>query len=562
VAIISGGIDLSIPAVMTLMGAVLVKQSAGHNQDLLTTVALALAVATGIGAVNGVLIAYVRLNALIVTLAMAGTVTGGTLLWAGVSFSSSGSVPSDAMRLAQSHVGWVSTLAFIAIVMLIVFAWGLRRTRLGRYFVAAGTNPSAAKTLGIPVPRYEAAGYVVAGFAYGLAGLLLAAVLKSPDYSLGGPYQLETIVAVALGGASLAGGPASVAGTGAACAFLALLDQYLSIKGLAAGVRQLVNGGVLLAAVALVTVGRPGSVNQRVRSLIEPARRLVSPKHPEKPAPRARRPGCRTEETMSRSLDDYKDKYENARFERHNGVLEITLHTEGGPLAWSDSAHTYLPHAFYDVAHDPENRAVILTTEGDVWCDTVDPNSFVFDASVPPVAIDRIYTEAKALLFNLLDIRVPLITAFPGPAPVHADLGLVGDIVLASETAYFQCQHFGNWNIVPGDGNHVIYPMLLGTNRGRYHLLLSKPFTAQEAHEWGIVAEVLAPDHVKPRAREIAAELAAKPILGLRYTREAIGLDLKRQLQAYTSLGLALEGFSSGYGNWAGSSLHEPGADA
>lgn len=260
---------------------------------------------------------------------------------------------------------------------------------------------------------------------------------------------------------------------------------------------------------------------------------------------------------MARLFEEYKDRYRNARMERSDGVLELTFHTEGGPVQLSDRLHADLPDLFYDIGQDPENRVILMTGAGGVWCDTVDPSSFILDPTPPPVEMDRIYTEGRMIFSNILEIRVPVITAFPGAAPIHADIGLISDIVLASDTAWFQNQHFGNWNMVPGDGNHIIYPWLLGGNRGRHFLLTSKIWTAHEAHEWGVVAEVLAPDQLMPRARELARQIAAKPILTLRYTRELLTAELRQLFQQQLPFGLALEGFSSGYGTWAGSTLHE-----
>jgi enoyl-CoA hydratase/carnithine racemase len=95
----------------------------------------------------------------------------------------------------------------------------------------------------------------------------------------------------------------------------------------------------------------------------------------------------------------------------------VTLHDgNGGPLKWSDSAHTELPLAFRDIANDPENKVVILTGAGDAFIDGGDPNSFRLDPATPPIGPDQIYQEGKDLLFGHLDIRVPMIAAINGPA--------------------------------------------------------------------------------------------------------------------------------------------------
>jgi ribose transport system permease protein len=253
--IMLGGIDLSVPAVITFVGAIVVHQSNSADGKLTEAVVVALVVALLIGLVNGLLVAVLRLNALIVTLAMAGIVLGVSLLWVGQNYSSTGTVPSHLGDFANRNVGPVSVIAIIGVVVIAAVGLALRSTRVGRSYVAAGTSPTAARVIGIRVVAYEVGGYVAAAGLYAIAGVLLAGLLRNPNASLGNPYQLQTIIAVALGGAALGGGPASVVGTLAACLFLGFVTQFLTLKGYSGGVNQLVNGALLLVAVMLVSLG-------------------------------------------------------------------------------------------------------------------------------------------------------------------------------------------------------------------------------------------------------------------------------------------------------------------
>ncbi len=104
---------------------------------------------------------------------------------------------------------------------------------------------------------------------------------------------------------------------------------------------------------------------------------------------------------------------------------------------------------------------------------------------------DHIYNDAKYLLMNHLNIEVPMIAAVNGPALIHAELAVLCDIVIASENAAFQdAPHFPN-GIVPGDGVHVVWPLVLGPNRGRYFLLTGQKLSAREALDLGVVSEVV-----------------------------------------------------------------------
>ena len=247
---------------------------------------------------------------------------------------------------------------------------------------------------------------------------------------------------------------------------------------------------------------------------------------------------------MSR-FDSYATKYSCIHMRRERGILEMRFHTDNGSLRWGLVPHGELPDAFADVARDRDNRVVILTGTGDEWSGVrATPGQGSINPGLTANEFDRVHWEGRALLMNLLSIEVPVISAINGPAWRHGEIPLLSDIVLASDTAAFQdSAHFPN-GLVPGDGMHIVMPILLGLNRGRYFLLTGQTLSAQEAKDLGLVAEVLPPDQVLARAWEHAEALTKRPTLLLRYTRLMFTEYLKKRMQDLLGYGLAMEGLA------------------
>jgi enoyl-CoA hydratase/carnithine racemase len=245
-------------------------------------------------------------------------------------------------------------------------------------------------------------------------------------------------------------------------------------------------------------------------------------------------------------LKDYAERFETLRFERRDGVLLVTLHKDGGPAEWGISEqglHNELGLAFAEVARDPENRVVIITGAGDEFCARFDFKTPYPDTRTP-AGWDRIVREGKSLIGNLLDIPVPVIGAVNGPALIHAEVALLSDVVLAAEHAEFADLAHVPGNSPPGDGVQVIWPMLLGPNRGRYFLMTGQRIGAAEALRLGVVGEVLPKEKLLERAWEIGFGLAEKPPLMLRYTRQLLTQHLKKRMLDELVPGLIIEGMA------------------
>jgi enoyl-CoA hydratase/carnithine racemase len=247
-----------------------------------------------------------------------------------------------------------------------------------------------------------------------------------------------------------------------------------------------------------------------------------------------------------KTLQQYATHYRNIRFDRRDGILQITLHTDGGPMQWGadpGAIHEQLGQAFYDVAHDRDNKVVILTGTGDAFC--VERNTKEYSETYSPDYWYRISREGRDLLLNLLDIDVPVISAINGPALIHSELPILADVVLAVDTVAFRDSHMAI-GVVPGDGCHSVWKLLLGHSRSHYYLLTSETLSVRDAQQLGVVHEILPRDQLLPRAWELAQKLAAKPIQTLRYSRLLFTQPIKEAFQRDLAFGLALEGLSVG----------------
>ncbi|MPY47487.1 enoyl-CoA hydratase/isomerase family protein [Streptomyces acidicola] len=247
--------------------------------------------------------------------------------------------------------------------------------------------------------------------------------------------------------------------------------------------------------------------------------------------------------SIAPSLDEYAKRYENIRLDRHDsGVLEVTLHTGDDSLVWTAQAHDELAYCFTDIACDPANRAVLLTGAGAAFCAEIDFGSFRLGTAAD---WSHIMFEGRRLLTNLMNIEVPVVAAINGPALIHPEIPVLSDIVVAADTTVFKDgPHFPS-GIVPGDGAHVVWTHVLGPTRGRYFLLTGQEIDARQALAHGVVNEVLPAAQVLPRARELAAEIAAKPALARRFSRVVLTHEIKRLLHEQLGLGLAHEALAA-----------------
>ena len=260
--IMQGGIDLSTPAVISFGGNLIVGVSLGHNGRLALGILACIGFAAGVGLVNGILVGIVRLNPLIVTLAV-----GQIVLAVAIRYSrevtGQSAVPSSLSSWAAEKPFGISSVFWAGAALTLAVAFLLRYTAPGRRFQAVGANPRAAWMAGLHVRSHVVFAYTAAGTLYGVAAVLLAGLRISIDPAFGAAYLLAPIAAVVIAGASLSGGLASATSTWMAALALTLLTQMLLILGLSTAMQYIVFGGAIIVGM-LISGDRLASVLGRL----------------------------------------------------------------------------------------------------------------------------------------------------------------------------------------------------------------------------------------------------------------------------------------------------------
>jgi ribose transport system permease protein len=244
--IMHAGIDLSTPGVISFGGNLIVGVSLGEDHRLALGILACLGLGLGVGLVNGILVGIVRLNPLIVTLAVGQIVLAWSLRYSRENTNSLQVPPALTSWAATKPLG-VSSVFWMGAGITLAVAILLRYTAPGRRFQAVGANPRAAWMAGLHVRAHVVFAYTAAGALYGMAAILLAGIRINIDPAFGAAYLLAPIAAVVIAGASLAGGLASATSTWVAALALTLLTQMLLILGLSTALQFIAFGAAIIA---------------------------------------------------------------------------------------------------------------------------------------------------------------------------------------------------------------------------------------------------------------------------------------------------------------------------
>jgi ribose transport system permease protein len=261
IVIISGGIDLSVGSVLCLCSMILaVVMHDGYSIEV--GIAAALGTALIIGAINGVLIAYLGIPPFVVTLAMLSIARSLAMV------ASNNTVvyqfgPDQAKLLFVGGGAWlfgISNPVLYMVALALITGFTLRWTRFGRYVFAIGDNEKAATLTGVPVRRIKVAVYVISALSAGIAGVIETGWLGAVTTNLGAGMELQVIAATVIGGANLAGGVGTAFGAVIGSALIEVIRNSLGLLGINAFWQGTFVGAFIIIAVSF----------DRIKNLTQP----------------------------------------------------------------------------------------------------------------------------------------------------------------------------------------------------------------------------------------------------------------------------------------------------
>ncbi len=245
--ILTGGIDLSVGAVMALSGTIAAGLMVNMGLPGWVGLLAGLGVGVGLGIFNGVMVAWGRMPAIIVTLATMGIARGLGLLYSG-GYPISG-IPSWISWFGIGRIGIVP-VPVIAMVIIYALAWVLlQRTPFGRHVYAIGGNELAAKLSGVKTQMVKLTVYAISGLTSAFAALILTGRLMSGQPNAGVGFELDAIAAVVLGGTAIAGGRGLILGTLIGAVLLGILNNGLNLMGINPYLQDVIKGLIILLAI-------------------------------------------------------------------------------------------------------------------------------------------------------------------------------------------------------------------------------------------------------------------------------------------------------------------------
>ena len=247
--IILGGIDLSVGSIIALSGCISAGCVARYNLPLPIALLMGLLVGLLVGMFNGAVISKTTIPAFIVTLATMNIAKGLAYVYTGG--SPVRAVTKEWQFLGAGYVGIFPTPVVILVIVLIITAIIMNKTKMGRHMYAVGGNQQAAEFSGIKVEKVKFFVHAFSGLMAGLAGIVLASRMYSGQPTAGDGAEMDAIAAVVVGGTSMAGGSGKIGGTIIGGLIIGVLNNGLNLLNVNSFWQYVVKGVVILLAVFL-----------------------------------------------------------------------------------------------------------------------------------------------------------------------------------------------------------------------------------------------------------------------------------------------------------------------
>lgn len=240
------------------------------------------------------------------------------------------------------------------------------------------------------------------------------------------------------------------------------------------------------------------------------------------------------------TFDITRSEFRTLRLRREGEVLIVTIARADSELnAINEALHEDLARFFRELRQESLARAVLLTGKDKVF--TAGGDFSWFPILQQPGKIEALRRDAKQLIWDLLDVEIPIVAAVNGHAMgLGASIALLCDVILMASTATIADPHV-RLGLVPGDGGVAIWPLALGPALAKQYLLTGDPVTAADAERMGLINRCVPGEHLMTEAMALARRLAAGAPLAVRYTKLAINKLVKDALNVAFDTSTALE---------------------
>lgn len=257
--IILGGIDLSVGALVAMIGTVTVGLIVNQGVPIFAGILMGLILGILCGALNGGFVAFFKFPAFIVTLSMMNIARGVAYIYCGG--KTTRIMDERFVKIGTGSLGLVPIPVIYMLVMIVIFSILLNKTKFGTYIYAIGGNREAARLSGVPIKITEIAVFTIAGFMASFAGIVLAARMYSGQPSVGDGHELNAIAACVLGGISMSGGVGRIGGTVMGVLVMGVINNGLNLLNVSTYWQYVAKGAIILIAVMVDWMKQRSKVN-------------------------------------------------------------------------------------------------------------------------------------------------------------------------------------------------------------------------------------------------------------------------------------------------------------